>query len=84
MPLGLMPGMNYEEKEVIFPPAMRCWSTAMAWWKRTIHSGICLVFRASGASSAEQSRLGDRSVRHDPVAQRALAEFHRPGLRTGR
>ena len=44
MPLGLMPGMSYEQKEIVLGGAIAPSSTAMAWSKPTTPKEICSAF----------------------------------------
>jgi serine phosphatase RsbU (regulator of sigma subunit) len=47
MPLGLMPGMGYEEKETVLVPVTRCCCIPTVSSKRTARLATCSVFRDS-------------------------------------
>ena len=46
MPLGLMPGMHYEQKEIVLQKGDSALSTLTAWSRPTTPSGRCSAFRA--------------------------------------
>ena len=59
MPLGLMPGSHYEEKEVTIEPGRSSCSRATASPRRTTPTARCSAARASSTSSSAHSRDED-------------------------
>ena len=59
MPLGLMPGMSYEEKEAVLETGIASSSTAIAWSRPTTPRARCLAFRSlEGWSRSTMLRKG--------------------------
>ena len=79
MPLGLMPGMDYEEKETVLRRATACCCTPTASSRRTTPSARCSASRAS-------RRPSPTTPGGQALIDRVLAELdglHRAGRRAG-
>ena len=66
MPLGLMPGMSYEEERPLSERVGACCSTATGWWRPMTPKGECSAFRSferSSPSTVRRDRLGPCSWR---------------------
>jgi predicted ester cyclase len=64
MPLGLMPGMGYEEKETVLQGATAPSSTLTAWLRPTTRKERCSAFRACRRSCPSSLRRRARWGRH--------------------
>jgi hypothetical protein len=72
MPLGLMLGISYKQKEMVLEGMRSPSSTAMGWWRRTTPMVRFSAFRGYGGSSRSTARrrrwvtYSKRNFTHSP------------------